>query len=478
MRLQIKDTEIYRTSSSIVIQDLENNRFAVWNRYIPSIVFLNEDGVKLLKYMFSNPEPYENFKGLKRIIRKMISNNLLYSKQEDSYKEEFLKAGEINLKRIHESMIKQYQKKLPFLEFVIINQACNLKCPYCVVNYVRNKNHKPVKKTRKAKVKRLLNCIDQFFRTPQNEKKIVGRRINFNGGEILLEWPIIQTVVNYIKNEYPDETIEFNINTNATLITEEIAKFFVLHSFNTIGISIDGYRETHNTTRKYHNGAGSFDDVIRAKNTLDRYLSHPSEFYQGTLVNEHKLELDKLLEMKKYGFKRARLGVNLLEITPKQAKHMADLHFKMAITSIENDFKAMDTYFDTYDSVLNTQGTGFTFHCMGLSDLAGKCLYYNVDTEMVNTLCSFTTDVQISLNEINDDIYHSLIFEKAINFLRKRFETFKEVCEDCEIAGICRGGCVLTGIDSYNMKNEAACLFQKETWKNFLRYMYSRKNII
>ncbi|MDI6699401.1 MAG: hypothetical protein QME85_10775 [Candidatus Saccharicenans sp.] len=64
---------------------------------------------------------------------------------------------------------------------------------------------------------------------------------------------------------------------------------------------------------------------------------------------------------------------------------------------------------------------------------------------MVNIVCNYATDVQVSLDEINDDIYHPLIFEKGLSFLRRRFETFKEACGNCEIAGICRGGMYIKG---------------------------------
>ena len=475
MDTQIQDNMIYRTSTAVTIQYVGNSHYAVWNRYMPSVYFLNEDGIKLLKYMYKNNNPYKIFKGFKRILRKMISNNLLYSEPEDPYKKNFLKSGELLLKKIDKSMRKVYAERTPYRTFSIFNRTCNLKCPYCIVSYVRNKNHKHVKKTKKEKIERLLKCIDRLFHNPDSDKGWIGS-IVFNGGEILLEWEMIKTVVNYIKIKYPRASVEFSINTNATLITEEIAKFLAKHKFESIGISIDGYRKTHNKTRCYRDGTGSFDDVIRAINILNRYLSHPIESYQGTLIPKHELDIEKLMEMKNYNFKKARLGVNLLGITQEDSKKMADLLFKVAIKSIENEWKIGDYHFISYISILSKKRKGFTFYCRGLTDLAGKGLYYNIDTEMVNILCSYVTDVQVSLNEINDDIYHPLVFEKGLNFLRRRFETFKEVCKDCEIAGICRGGCLMTGIDPFNKKNEAACIFQKETWKHFLKYSYSHND--
>jgi radical SAM protein with 4Fe4S-binding SPASM domain len=475
MNFKIEDNTIYRTSSAVAIEDIGNNRYAVWNRYFPSILFLNKDGIKFLKYMSINNNPYKKFMGFKRILRKMISNNLMYSGPEDAYKNEFLQSGELLLEKISKSMCKHYNERLPYGTLTIFNYTCNLKCPYCVVNYVRSGNHVRVKKTKGEKINRLLNCIDKLLHNSESGKEWVGR-IVFNGGEIILEWEMIKAVVIYIKSKYPRAQVEFDINTNATLITEEIAKFFAQNKFKNIGISIDGYRETHNKTRCYRDGTGSFDDVIRGLNILNRHLPHHIESYQGTLVREHELEIEKLMDMKNYGFKRARLGVNLLGITQEDAKQMADLLFKIATTSIECGWNVEDNYFISYKSILNTKDTKFTFYCRGFTDFSAKILYYNFDTQMVNIVCNYATDVQVSLDEINDDIYHPSIFEKGLNFLHRRFETFKEACGNCEIAGICRGGCILRGIDPLNNKNEAACQFQKEMWKNFLKYNYSHND--
>ena len=139
-------------------------------------------------------------------------------------------------------------------------------------------------------------------------------------------------IVNYVKEKYPMEKFEFSVNTNATLINEEIARFLV-HNFRGIGISIDGYRETNNKTRIYNNGKGSFDDALRGWRLLNKYRSKPEKTYQGTLIPRHDFDINNLIEMKEYGFTSARLGVDVLNITQKEAKQMAELSFNMSIKS-------------------------------------------------------------------------------------------------------------------------------------------------
>jgi len=477
MSLKIDENDVFKTSSAIVIQSLGTDQFAVWNRFVPTVLFLNSDGIKLLEYMKTNTHPYKVFKGYKRILKKMAANNLFFMEKNDPYKEVFLAGGEKVLKKLKNSCQKHCDEKLPFLNLTIFNHSCNLKCPYCIVNYVKDKKHKPSRISDKEKSARLAHVIDQIltaFRT--GERRLL--RIMFNGGEILLEWKQVKFLVNYIKEKYPDAHLEFNINTNATLITDEIASFFAKNKFDTIGVSIDGYKETHNKTRQYFNGKGSFDDVLAGINILNNHLKKPIRFFQGTLIPEQQLDIDKLMDIKKLDFDHARLGINLLGITTEKAKEMAELHYKMALKSVEEGWSVMDDCFKSYRAVLTNRkvSKNFSFFCRGFSDLAGKMLYYNIETQRFNILCHYITDAHFRYEDVNGNIYHPQIFEKGQQYLHQRFKVIKEACSDCEIVGICRGGCVLDGIDSYNKKNESACVFQKETWKYYLQHAQEFKN--
>jgi len=79
------------------------------------------------------------------------------------------------------------------------------------------------------------------------------------------------------------------------------------------------------------------------------------------------------------------------------------------------------------------------------------------------------------MKEIDNDIYNRLISDQCFNFIKNRINQFFKICIDCEIVGACRGGCVTSGIDSFNNKNEAACAFKKEAWNIFLKYLYINK---
>jgi uncharacterized protein len=70
------------------------------------------------------------------------------------------------------------------------------------------------------------------------------------------------------------------IQTNATLITDELAALFAKYRF-LVGVSLDGPEAVHDAYRRNGNGAGSYAAVMRG---IDRLKQHGVEFNILTLV--------------------------------------------------------------------------------------------------------------------------------------------------------------------------------------------------
>lgn len=92
--------------------------------------------------------------------------------------------------------------------------------------------------------------------------------ITFFGGEPLLRMRSIRSAVRYAKKilhekkkELPDDfSLYFSVNTNGTLLTNEILEYFKKEKFN-IALSLDGPEKKHNLARRTINGQGSFDKI-------------------------------------------------------------------------------------------------------------------------------------------------------------------------------------------------------------------------
>lgn len=77
------------------------------------------------------------------------------------------------------------------------------------------------------------------------------------------------------------------IQTNATLIDREWAKFLSSHGFN-VGVSVDGVQDTHDEGRVNMGGRPSYSKVIRGVETLRDFGIFPSVICVVTKRNVHR----------------------------------------------------------------------------------------------------------------------------------------------------------------------------------------------
>lgn len=142
-----------------------------------------------------------------------------------------------------------------------VASLCNLNCTYC---YVYNMGDFSYKKQPKFMSQDVIESM--LFKIKKNciENNLKEFFIVFHGGEPLLAG--IDFYTNFIKTQkkiIPHNIfIEYSMQSNGTLLTEECAKASKELDIQ-IGVSIDGSPSSNNTNRIYHNGKGSYDDIVR-----------------------------------------------------------------------------------------------------------------------------------------------------------------------------------------------------------------------
>ena len=138
-----------------------------------------------------------------------------------------------------------------------VTQQCNFRCAYCVYcggDFEFQRDHS----SKRMSVETALAAIDFFAARCGNQEQPA---IAFYGGEPLLEFSLIQKVTAYAEKKLYGKKPLFAITTNASLLTPDIARFFLKHNFRTT-ISLDGTPETHDRSRRFaNNGRGSFDVI-------------------------------------------------------------------------------------------------------------------------------------------------------------------------------------------------------------------------
>ncbi|MDC7124248.1 MAG: radical SAM protein [Spirochaetales bacterium] len=158
--------------------------------------------------------------------------------------------------------------------YLIVTNACNLRCKYCIFseNYpyteARAGNSRMSKATAKKAVDLYLSKIRKI-REYKKERPII---ITFYGGEPLLNYSVIKYVIEYV-NSLNMENIIFSLTTNGVLLNEERIDFLVSNNVS-IGISLDGPKEEHDRNRVFEGGKGSFDSVYKKLSLLWKKYPH------------------------------------------------------------------------------------------------------------------------------------------------------------------------------------------------------------
>lgn len=139
-----------------------------------------------------------------------------------------------------------------------VSITCNQRCDYCYnlsVNF----------RTERSIPKMSLRTAELIQR---ELIKMGTKRIRFvwHGGEPLLRglqfYKDIVVQQAKLHEEFPNVHIKNGMQSNLTLLTPEWCEFFKKNDFR-IGSSLDGWEEIHNAHRKYPDGRGTFDDVMR-----------------------------------------------------------------------------------------------------------------------------------------------------------------------------------------------------------------------
>lgn len=127
---------------------------------------------------------------------------------------------------------------------LILTNQCNLRCTYC---YEKNKNPKSMN----------VDDAKKILKYHLNQDKKESLIIELFGGEPFLEFELIKTLVEFLKNGKWKRQYKVFIDSNGTLIGE-IQKKWLRDNRDIVscGISLDGTPDMHNQNR-----SNSFDSI-------------------------------------------------------------------------------------------------------------------------------------------------------------------------------------------------------------------------
>lgn len=187
---------------------------------------------------------------------------------------------------------------LPVVPQIQVTRNCNLACGYCFQKHSGGIIELPTVQcilrqiiTHNLKVAPQTRCIQVYW----------------HGGEPLLGGLDFFDGILRLERRYPELSFENRIQTNATLMSDELARFFSDNHFQ-LGFSLDGPREIHNRHRQFGlRDGGSFDAAMKG---IDLYRRHADQEYIAVIAVVTRASLGRAREIFEF-FKTLRAEVQL-----------------------------------------------------------------------------------------------------------------------------------------------------------------------
>jgi len=184
-------------------------------------------------------------------LHKLSENPELFS----ILKEKGFILSEDNIQQVIEGMREHYSFLFqgPSLHILTPTMRCNQRCIYC-----HSRAESSTSKGYDMDEKTAKKIVDFMFLTPA--KSIV---IEFQGGECLLNFPVVETVIDYAreKSKETGKKVQFSVVSNFTLLNDEILDSLKERKVMGLSTSLDGPKEVHDFNRKFLDGKGSYDSV-------------------------------------------------------------------------------------------------------------------------------------------------------------------------------------------------------------------------
>ena len=164
------------------------------------------------------------------------------------------------------------------------SMACNFSCPYCFEGPYRdsevNPMYFPILKRYAMKNFKYYNHVD----------------VNMFGGEPLLFFKEMLDYLNYVAKLSQEFKFKYScsIITNGSLLTCKVMNALVAHHCNSMQITLDGCKRTHDKTRCFHNGQPSFDLLVNKINNVVGPFLEQSEINFALRFNLLNNDIDEV----------------------------------------------------------------------------------------------------------------------------------------------------------------------------------------
>ena len=330
------------------------------------------------------------------------------------------------------------------LHIFVVSLRCEHSCPYCQVS--RQSDNKLAFDMSLETAEKALALV---FRSPSHAIKI-----EFQGGEPLLNFPLIQKIVERAEtlNLTECRDLQFVIATNLALVNENILEFCRDHNI-IISTSLDGPSDLHNANRP-RPGKDSYQRTIEG---ISRARAVLGRDHVSALMTTTKLSLGRVRDIVDEYVTQGFRGVFLRPMSP----------YGFALKT--KWFKAYDTdewlkfYFAGLDYILDLNRSGYAFTEFYAATILAKMLtpfepgfvdlrspagigfaaiVYNYDGDVYasdeSRMLAEMGDKTFRLGNVHRDRYEDIILSDALlDPIEQSFAASVPMCADCAFEPFC-----------------------------------------
>ena len=312
---------------------------------------------------------------------------------------------------------------------------CNLRCEYCFyIDHLEPQNTNP-----RMSYQTLEIMIKTYMSTDQNKQYAFG----WQGGEpTLMGLDFFKKVVEFqLKYAPPGSSISNGLQTNATMITKEFAKFIGEYKF-LLGVSLDGPVYLHDYYRKTLGQKPTHALVMRGIEHLKQY---GVEFNILTLINNQTVKKAKEI----YHYHRDN-GFFFHQYIPcvefdtdgsLKSYSITGKDWGLFLTELFNEWIKQDVNkvsIRLFDSIMEY----LVYSRYNVCYMQDNCVqYFVVEHDGGVYPCDFFVQGNLLLGNINNNSWDELYNSQTYHNFGNQKSNWNEVCSLCPYLKLCHGDC-------------------------------------
>ncbi len=363
-------------------------------------------------------------------------------------KEEFYRYGLLADDCEKERMIYEldYRRFLSssFHMWFYLTFKCNLACPYCYEKDAKGSG------SSEAMTLETAERAVRWFEREAGNRKFDELNFTFSGGEPLLNMDIIKQICEEINKAGLRDISKFTLITNGCLLTPEVSRTLLEYRFDTIQITLDGPENIHDSRRFHPDGNPTFKRII--KNLLQLIKISNGEISILIRVNIDAGNAEHIQALFDY-FKKYNIDkwvtFNLGDTIKK--KDGSDRDILVKIIEIYDRAKAQGL------SVCISEATPCS--------ISNGSFYIVAPDGDIYKCPALAGNKDFAISSTNSESYYGAYY-RIMNL------TPWKKCLDCDIVGICSGGCRYRRFINYGAFDE-----EKFCRKEYLKEVIKRQTI-